>query len=339
MIPFCDLNSVNASCRKDIDQAISQTIDSNCFVSTTHKFQDHFALYTGAEFCVGTSSGTAAIHLALLALGVGPGDEVITVSHTFRGTVAPIYYCGATPVYVDIDADTFVMDWTQIESKITANTKAIIPVHLYGNVAPMKEIMKIARRHDLYVIEDCSQAHGSTLDGIHVGNFGDIGTFSFYPSKGLGAFGDAGCVITNNKSLSQEICALSSWHPEKTGYNHRLSVIQAAVLSVKLRYFDEVLWSKRQIANKYNTQFGDVCTQQGVEHSYHIYPILRENRNDLIDKLKNHVELRVHYSTPVHRLQAYRTGDCLPVTDSIAAKQISVPIYPGVDYRRVMNLL
>jgi dTDP-4-amino-4,6-dideoxygalactose transaminase len=339
MIPFYDLNSIHFKYRKEIDLVISKTIDQNKFISTSHDFEDDFASYTGSKFCVGTSSGTASIHLALLALGIKPGDEVITVSHTFRGTVAPIYYCGATPIYVDIDPKTYVMDWSQIEEKITPRTKAIIPVHLYGNVAPMKEIMEIAKKYNLKVIEDCSQAHGSKLNGIHVGNFGDIGTFSFYPGKGLGALGDAGCVITNNKNLEKRLRDLHSWGESDIGYNYRLSVLQAEVLKVKLKYFDEILEQKKLVAKYYNTYFNDVHIEPGVEHSYHIYPILRNNRESLINNLKNSVELRVHYSNPVHRLDAYKSDVDLPVTDSISSTQISLPIYPGVNYKGILNIL
>jgi dTDP-4-amino-4,6-dideoxygalactose transaminase len=339
MITFYNLNEIHGACRKEIDSVITKTIDNNAFISTSHEFENDFATYTNSQHCIGTSSGTSAIHLSLLALGVGADDEVITVSHTYRATVAPIYYCGATPVYVDIDEKTFVMDWKQIETKITPKTKVIIPVHLYGNVAPMKEIMEIANRHNLYVIEDCSQAHGSTLNGIHVGNFGHIGTFSFYPGKGLGAFGDAGCVVTNDQSIANKIRQLHSWGENEIGYNYRLSTLQAEILRVKLKYFDTILYAKRQIANKYNQHFDNVLIENGVDHSYHIYPILRDNRNELINRLKNDVELRIHYPLPVHKLNAYTTDDYLPVTDKISSTQISLPIYPNVNYKRIMSLL
>lgn len=339
MIPFYDLNSIHKKYRKELDIAISKTIDRNNFISASHDFEGDFASYTGANFCVGTSSGTASIHLALLVIGIRAGDEVITVSHTFRGTVAPIYYCGATPIYVDIDPNTYVMDWKKIEEKITPKTKAIIPVHLYGNVAPMTQIMKIARKHNLKVIEDCSQAHGSKLNGIHVGNFGDIGTFSFHPSKGIGAIGDAGCVITNDKNLEKRLRDIHSWGELDIGHNYRLSVLQAEVLKIKLKYFDEVLEEKKSIANYYNMYFGDIHLDPGVEHSYHIYPILRDNRELLINTLKNSIELRVHYHIPVHKLNAYKTNVHLPVTDRISSTQISLPIYPSINYKKVKDLL
>jgi dTDP-4-amino-4,6-dideoxygalactose transaminase len=339
MIPFYDLKSMHSKYRKELDLAISKTIDRSNFISSSHDFEGDFASYTGADFCVGTNSGTSAIHLALLTLGLKSGDEVITVSHTYRGTVAPILYCGAIPVYVDIDPKTFVMDWTKIEEKINSKTKVIMPVHLYGNVAPMKEIIKIAKKHNLKVVEDCSQAHGSRLNGIHVGNFGDIGTFSFYPSKGLGAFGDAGCIITNNKKIEKKLRSLSSWGDYEIGYNYRLSVLQAEVLKIKLKYFDEVLHQKRTIANYYNMYFDNVSTASGVEHSYHIYPILRNNRKKLINNLRNIIELRTHYDTPVHKLNAYKTDDHLPVTEKISSTEVSIPLYSSVDFKKVKDIL
>lgn len=339
MIPFYDLNKIHGLYRKEIDLVISRTIDNNSFISMSHEFENDFSKYTNSRYCVGTNSGTSAIHLALLSLGISTGDEIITVSHTYRATISPIYYCGATPVYVDIDPRTFLIDWTQIESKITSKTKAIIPVHLYGNVAPMLEIMSIARKHNLYVIEDCSQAHGSKLNGIHVGNFGDIGTFSFYPGKGLGAFGDAGCIVTNNKSLCENIRELHSWGENVVGYNYRLSTLQGEILRIKLKHFDEVLYLKRKIADQYNQYFDHVHIEDGIEHSYHIYPILKNNRESLISSLKNDVELRIHYPLPVHKLPAYKTNDYLPVTESVSATQISLPIYPGLNCNKVIDII
>ena len=336
MIPFYSFEKIHDSIKKELIEKSAEIISSGNYVFATNNFEEEFASYVGSKYCIAVSSGTSALHLSLLALGIKPGDEVITVSHTFRATVAAIEYCGATPVYVDVDKDTFVMDHTQIKEKINNKTKCILPVHLYGNMADMNEIMNIANRHNIPVLEDCSQAHGSTLDKKHAGTFGSLGTFSFYPGKGLGALGDAGCIVTDDKEFYDYLCKARSWDDNEIGFNYRMSNIQAEFLRIKLKNFDNVLKEKRHIANEYNKLFTYVKTNN-VEHSYHIYPILCNNRNQIIQDLKDKIELKVHYPRPVHRLHAYKSSYNLPITDKIAFHEISLPIYPGLDYNAVIN--
>ena len=337
MIPFYSFEKIHDSIKHELIEKSAEIITSGNYVFGTSKFEEEFASYVGSKYSIAVSSGTSALHLSLLALGIKPGDEVITVSHTFRATVAAIEYCGAIPVYIDVDKDTFTMDHTQLEDKISNKTKCILPVHLYGNMANMTEIMYIANKHNIPVLEDCSQAHGSTLDKKHAGTFGSLGTFSFYPGKGLGALGDAGCIVTDNKELYDYLCKARSWDDNEIGFNYRMSNIQAEFLRIKLKSFNEVLKEKRKIADHYNSIFNYVQTKN-VEHSYHIYPILCKNRNQIIQDLKDKIELKVHYPLPVHRLPAYRNSYNLPVSDMIAFHEISLPIYPGVDYEKVIQI-
>lgn len=339
MIPFYSFKEIHQPIEKELIEKSSEIISSGNYVFGTAKFEEEFADYVDSKKCIGVSSGTSALHLALLSLGIKEGDEVITVSHTFRATVASILYCNAVPVYVDIDPETFTMDVSQIESKITERTKCIMPVHLYGNAAPIKEIIEIAKKHNLYVVEDCSQAHGTTVDGQHVGTFGDIGTFSFYPGKGLGALGDAGCVVTNNEDLAKWMSGARQWSDNVVGYNYRMSNLQAEFLRIKLKTFNNVLEEKRRIADEYNKHFQDVTCRNGVNHSYHIYPILNDDRSKLMESVKPKVDLKCHYPLPVHKLQGYADDISLPVTEKISSTQISLPIYPGVDYQGVIVAL
>lgn len=339
MIPFYSFKEIHGSVIDELLQKSESVIRSGNYVFGTEKFEEEFANYVGAKYCVAVSNGTAAIHLALLALGVGPGDEVITVSHTFRATVAAIKYCGATPIYVDVDSHTFTMDPGQVESKITNKTKCILPVHIYGNAAPMNKLLEIASRHNIPIVEDCSQAHGTTINTKHVGTFGKIGTFSFYPGKGLGALGDAGCVVTDDVNLAKHMAKLRQWDDNDVGYNYRMANIQAEFLRVKLQTFESVLAEKRKIAEEYNKHFKYIKTASDVNHSYHVYPILVKNRDKFIAEIKATVDLKSHYPVPVHQLTAYRESYYLPVTEHIAATEVSLPIYPGVDYNSVIEII
>ena len=338
MIPFYSFKEIHQSVLAELIQKSESVIRSGNYVFGTEKFEEEFAEYVGAKYCVAVSNGTSAIHLALLSLGVGPGDEVITVSHTFRATAAAIKYCGATPVYVDIDKDTFTMDPTSLRQAISFKTKCIIPVHLYGNAAPMDLIKSIADEKNIPIIEDSSQAHGTTLNDKHVGTFGAVGTFSFYPGKGLGALGDAGCVVTNDENLYKFMCKVRQWDENDIGYNYRMANIQAEFLRIKLKSFNSVLEEKRKIADEYNKHFSYVKTKNS-NHSYHIYPILVNNREKFIAEVKSKLELKMHYPVPVHRLTAYRAPYSLPVTEWVSSNQVSIPIYPGVDYKSVIEII
>src|SRR5450631_3803663 len=246
MIPFIDLAAQYHDLKPEIDAAIARVFESSQFIlgQETEAFEEEFAAYCDVQHAIGVNSGTSALHLALLAAGIGPGDEVITVPFTFVATVAAIGYSGAKPVFVDIDPASFTMDVTQLESAITPRTKAIIPVHLYGQSADMDPIMEIARRHNLIVIEDAAQAHGAEYKGRRVGSIGDMGCFSFYPGKNLGAYGEGGAVVTRNPAYEHTIRMLRDWGAEKKyvhqlkGYNYRMEGIQGAILRVKLRYLE-----------------------------------------------------------------------------------------------------
>lgn len=337
MIPFYSFKNIHSSLENQLIESAADVIQSGSYVFGTEKFEEEFADYVGAKYCIAVANGTAALHLSLLSLGIQKDDEVITVGHTFRATVAAIKYCNATPVFVDITNDTFTMDSNLLESKINKKTKCIIPVHIYGNMAAILKIKEIAARYNIPVVEDCSQAHGTKLNGQHVGTFGTLGTFSFYPGKGLGALGDAGCVVTNDENLYKFISGVRQWDDNDVGYNYRMSNIQAEFLRIKLKKFNEVLDEKRSIAAAYNKKFTYVKTDPGVDHSYHVYPILVSSRKIFTEKSKPFVETKSHYPVPVHKLSGYKTPVVLPVTERISLHEVSLPIYPGLDYKLVID--
>jgi dTDP-4-amino-4,6-dideoxygalactose transaminase len=339
MIPFYSFKDIHFNIENDLFNSAKKVIQSGNYVFGTDKFEEEFAAYVGSKYCVAVSNGTSALHLALLSLGISEGDEVITVSHTFRATSAAVDYCGAIPIFVDIDPNTFTMDFQQIESKITNKTKCILPVHIYGNASAMKNIISIANKYNIPVIEDCSQAHGTTINGKHVGTFGKLGTFSFYPGKGLGALGDAGCIVTDDEFLANNLKKNRSWDDNEIGFNYRMANIQAEFLRIKLKNFNSVLKEKQHIADQYNKHFSFVKCDKDVNHSFHIYPILHKNRDTLINKVKDKLELKVHYPIPVHRLPRYKQSYSLPITEKIASEEVSLPIYPGVDYNNVIEIV
>ena len=332
-------NRVREMTRLELDTIMS----NNNFIYDTKDFETRFRQFTGANYCVGVSSGTAALHLALEAIGIKPGDQVATVSHTFRATVAAIKYVGAEPVYVDIEPRSYCIDPDKL--KITLNNnpniKAVVAVHLYGNSAEIDRIANICKSHNVKLIEDCSQAHGTYKLDKHVGTFGDIGTFSFFPGKGIGAFGDAGACITMNKEYNDYITEARSWKEDEIGYNYRMSTINARFLYHKIDHFKKVLDEKRLIAKEYDKHFNDCIVRSDVRHSYHIYPMLHIHRVNRIWYAKEKgVELKWHYPLPVHKLSAYKTDKySLSITDLISSQQISLPIYPGVDYKKVIEVI
>jgi dTDP-4-amino-4,6-dideoxygalactose transaminase len=339
MIPFYKMENVNGSILEELIAKSTEVIKSNNFVFGTDKFEEEFANWNGNKYCVAVATGTAALHVALMSLGIGPGDEVITVSHTFRATVSAIRYCGAVPVFVDINPNTFTMDPTTLESKINNKTKAILPVHIYGNMCDMDAIMQIANKHNIPVIEDSSQSHGSEYGNKKSGTFGKIGTFSFYPGKGLGALGDAGCIVTDDQNIAEFASKIRTWDSNSIGYNYRMSNMQAEFLRVKLRHFDNILDEKISIGKEYNKVFNWCKTYDNVKHSYHVYPILVKNRDKFVQQIKNSVETKVHYDTPVHKFLAHMQEVSLPITERIANEEVSLPMYPGVDYKRVIDII
>jgi len=343
MVKYYDMTSITNQVKDMTRLELDSIMNNNNFIYDTKDFEDKFSQFTGADYCIGLSSGTAALHLALKAIGIKPGDQVATVSHTFRATAAAIKYVGAEPVYVDIEQLSYCMDSFELENTLDNNPtiKAVIVVHLYGNSAMIDKIADICKRRNVKLIEDCSQAHGTRKLNKHVGTFGDIGTFSFFPGKGIGAFGDAGACITMNKEYNDYISEARSWKEDEIGYNYRMSTMNGRFLYHKIGNFKKVLEEKTQIANEYDKHFRNCSVRGQVTHSYHIYPILHKHRDKLISYAKEKgVELKCHYPLPVHKLPAYKTDKySLPVTDLVSSQQISLPIYPGVDYKKVIEVI
>ena len=346
MIPFVDLKAQYTGIKDEVNAAIQNVLETCQFTlgSEVAAFEDEFSSYCQAEFGIGVNTGTSALHLALLAAGIGPNDEVITVPFTFVATVAAIYYTGAKPVFVDIDPRSFTIDVKAIEAAITKRTKAILPVHLYGQPADMDPIMAIAKRHGLVVIEDAAQAHGAEYKGKRVGSIGDMGCFSFYPGKNLGAYGEGGMVVTNNAEYTRTIRMLRDWGAEQKylhvlkGYNFRLEGIQGAVLRVKLRYLENWTEARRAAAANYNELLCDSGVQTPLaipysRHVYHIYAIRTQQRTEWQQSLQAQgIQTGIHYPIPVHLLPAYEDlgyvkGD-FPHSEQAANEVLSLPMFP-----------
>ena len=346
MIPQTNPKAGYTAYKDEIDAAIARVMESGRYIlgREVAAFEEEFAAYIGVGYGVGVGSGTDALHLALRACGVGPGDEVVTVSHTAVATAAAIEMCGARPVFVDIDLSTFVIDPNQIERVITSRTKAIVPVHLYGQVADMELIQSIARSRGLVVVEDCAQSHGATRGGRKSGSLGDIAAFSFYPTKNLGAFGDGGMVVTGNRELAERVRMLREYgwrqrvNSEIPGVNSRLDELQAAVLRVKLKHLDHGNGERRRKAAIYTSGLkggGVVCPaeMESVRHVYHLYVVRTQNRDSLQAFLEERgIGTLIHYPIPVHLQQAYShlgyaRGD-LPLTEACCQEILSLPLFP-----------
>lgn len=345
MIPFVDLKAQYASIKTEVNAAIQGVLESCQFTlgSEVAAFEEEFAAYCQATNGIGVNNGTSALHLALLAANIGPGDEVITVPFTFVATVSAIHYSGATPVFVDIDPRTFTMDATVIEAAITERTKAILPVHLYGQPADMDPILAIARRRGLLVIEDAAQAHGAEYKGRRAGSLGDMGCFSFYPGKNLGAYGEGGMVVTNHADYARTIRMLRDWGAEKKyqhvlkGYNYRMEGIQGAVLRVKLRHLETWTEARRAAAKRYDALLaGRVPTPEVMayaRHVYHVYAIRSGQRQQWQEALgAQGIQTGIHYPTPVHLLPAfsdlgYSAGQ-FPHSEQAAREVLSLPMFP-----------
>ncbi len=345
IVPFLDLKAQYLSIKAEIDEAVLGVLASSVYVlgPEVAKFEEEFAAYHGVEHGVAVNTGTSALHVALLAAGIGAGDEVITVSMTFIATAAAISYTGATPVFVDVDPDTFTMDPSKIEAKITPRTKAILPVHLYGQAADMAPIMEIAERHGLVVIEDAAQAHGAEYQGKRVGGIGHMAAFSFYPGKNLGAYGEGGIVTTNNAAYARQMKLLRDWGQEKKyhhdmlAYNYRMDAIQGAILRVKLRHLEAWTELRRSHARRYDACLGQPGIRRASElherrHVYHIYSIFHPERQRLQAALQAAgIHTGMHYPIPVHLQKpyqnlGYREGD-LPATERAAREQLSLPMF------------
>lgn len=346
MIPFVDLKAQYTGIKDEVNDAIQGILDTCQFTlgSEVSSFEEEFSEYCQAQYGIGVNSGTSALHLALLAAGIGPGDEVITVPFTFVASVAAIYYTGAKPVFVDIDPSTFTIDVKAIEGAITEKTKAILPVHLYGQPADMDPILEISRRHGLVVIEDAAQAHGAEYKGNRVGSLGDMGCFSFYPGKNLGAYGEGGMVVTSNADYVRTIRMLRDWGAEQKyqhvlkGYNFRMEGIQGAVLRVKLRHLEAWTEARRTAAAYYDEMLSGsgVSMPQAkpnVRHVYHIYAIRTQQRSQWQKALQaKGIQTGIHYPIPVHLLPAYadlgyKRGD-FPHSEQAADEVLSLPMFP-----------
>jgi len=357
VIPFLDLKAQYEEIKPQVDAAVARVIESAQFVlgPEVAAFEERFAAYCGVRHCVALNSGTSALHLALLAAGVGPGDEVITVSMTFVATTAAILYCGAKPVFVDVDPDTWTMDPNLLQAAITPRTKAILPVHLHGLMADMDPIIEVADRAGLIVIEDAAQAHGSEYRGRRAGSIGDIACFSFYPGKNLGAYGEAGAAVTNSSDLARQLALLRDWGQESKynhvlpGYNFRMDGIQAAVLNVKMAYIESWTEARQAVASHYDrllarAQFKRPLPPPHCRHVYHVYAVEVEHRDQVQKALSAAgIGTGIHYPVPVHLQKAYGElgygrGD-FPVTEAIANRFLSLPIYAELQPEQVANVV
>jgi dTDP-4-amino-4,6-dideoxygalactose transaminase len=347
IIEFVDLKRQYQALREEILSGIEHVLDGmNLFLGeNVYRLEEEFAAYCGASHAIGVGSGTDALHLALRAVGAGPGDEVITVSNTFFATVEAIALCGARPVFVDIDPATYTMDPSQIEAAITPQTKAIVPVHLYGHPADMDPIIAIGRRHGLSIVEDACQAHGAEYKGVRIGSFGDAAAFSFYYSKNLGAYGEGGMVVTKDREIATKVQMLRNhgskerYHHALLGVNARLDEVQASVLRVKLPHLDSWNAARRTWAEEYSRRLADLedvvtpVVQPYAKHVFHLYVIRTADRDHLQRWLKNHgVSTGIHYPVPVHLQEAcadlgYAAGS-LPETEAAAQEILSLPMFP-----------
>jgi len=346
-VPFLNLKAQHDPIRAELLASIEEVVDSNAFAGGPFvaKFEEDFAAFCQTHHAVGLGSGTEALWLPLLAFGIGPGDEVITVPSTFMATAEAISYCGARPVFVDIDEQTYTLDPKQLERAITPRTKAIIPVHLFGQVADMDPIMEIARRHNLYVIEDACQAHGAEYKGRKAGSIGHAGCFSFYPGKNLGAFGEAGALVTNEQSLAEKIKVLrdhgqeSKYHHSCIGWNARMDGIQGAVLRIKLKGLNQGNAARRAHARYYGEQLAGLAglTLPSVAEYglpvYHIYAVRLKERDRILQALAQRgVACGIHYPKPVHLQKAYHSlglgAGSFPVAEKCADEFLSLPMFP-----------
>jgi dTDP-4-amino-4,6-dideoxygalactose transaminase len=346
-VPFIDLKAHHDSIRGELDTAIREVMDSNAFAGGPFvaKFEQDFSTYCGAANAIGVGNGTDALWLTMLALGIGAGDEVITVPMTFMATAEAISHCGAKPVFVDIDERTYTLDPDLLERAISPRTKAIIPVHLFGQAADMDAILEIARRRGLPVIEDACQAHGAEYRGRKAGSIGTAGCFSFYPGKNLGALGEAGAVVTNNEELRNKILMLrdhgqaKKYHHALIGWNARMDGIQGAALGVKLKHLDRANQARRANARFYDqhlAEFEEVILPTEAayaRHVYHLYVVRVQDRDRVLQAMANRgIACGIHYPIPVHLQEAYRflghRKGSFPVAERCAGEFLSLPMYP-----------
>lgn len=359
MIPMVDLKTQYARLKDEIDRGVQEVLDSCAFVlgPNVKAFEEETAAYLGVKHAIGCASGTDALHLALLASGIGEGDEVITTPFTFIATAEAIRYVGAKPVFVDIDPKTFNIDPGAIEAAITEKTKAVMPVHLFGQPADMARIAVICAKHGLEIIEDCAQSFGASIDGRQTGTFGLSAGFSFFPSKNLGCYGDGGLVATRDDEVAERVKMLRNhgsevrYYHDEIGYNSRLDEIQAAILRVKLKRIEEFNRERRRVARLYAELMADLPVVTPYEdgigvHVYHQYTLLSDRRDAIMQALRQvGIACAVYYPVPLHKQKVFReqcAGLRLPVTDSVAGRCLSLPMYPELEeaaIRRIVSVI
>lgn len=355
-IPMVDLGVQYRELKTDIDQAIAEVLESTHFILGPQgkALEEEIAEYLGAKHAIGVASGTDALQLALMAVGLGPGDEIITTPFTFIATAEAIAYVGATPVFVDIDPETFNIDVQRVEEAITENTKAVMPVHLFGQPADLAPIKALCDAKGLLLIEDCAQSCGATYDGKMTGTWGDMGCYSFFPSKNLGCFGDGGLIVTDNDDFAEEARVLRNhgsrvrYHHSVIGVNSRLDDLQAAILRVKLKHLDRFNQQRRKNAHRYSARLAELGVTPPFEdgkgvHVYHQYTMLVDNR-DVIQKALSDAGIAsaVYYPIPLHRQEVFKdvcADVSLPISEQIAERVLSLPIYPELTEAQVDRVL
>lgn len=356
-IPLVDLTTQFEALRSEILPAVEQVMQQGHFIlgEEVALFEQEFARYCGVSHAIGVASGTDALHLVVRALGIGPGDEVITVANTFIATALGITYTGATPVFADARADDFNIDLAAIEAAITPQTKAIVAVHLYGQPADMPAIREIATRHGLKLIEDAAQAHGAMIGDRRVGSWSDVACFSFYPGKNLGAYGDGGAIVTDDGELAERIRLLRNYGQQNKyvhtmhGYNSRLDSMQAAILRIKLRHLDGWNERRRQAARRYSDLLAEDAValpqeRAGMRHVYHLYVIRSSKRDALLDYLREkQIYCGIHYPIALHQQQPYRgirtVPEGAPVSTALASSILSLPIFPEISEAQIERVV
>ena len=356
-ISFLDLQAQYRTIKQEIDVAVLNVLAESCFVlgKPVADFEANFAAYCNVKHCIALNSGTSALHLSLLAANIGPGDEVITVGMTFVATVAAILYAGAKPVLIDVDPTTWNLDPQQLEKALTSRTKAIIPVHLHGLMADMDAISAFAKQHNLIVIEDACQAHGASCNGKRAGSLGDLATFSFYPGKNLGAYGEGGAVVTNDDESAKTVRMLrdfgqdKKYHHQLRGFNYRMETIQGAVLDVKLKYLEQWTEQRRRIAQWYLQELKNIPGIQlpnppeHMRHVYHVFAVCVPERDRVQQQLQQQgIATNIHYPIPVHLQPAYAdlgyAKNSLPVSERLAQQFLSLPMYPELNQNQVQQV-
>ncbi|MCX7099333.1 MAG: DegT/DnrJ/EryC1/StrS family aminotransferase [Methylococcales bacterium] len=356
MIPMVNLKAQYAEIKAEVEHGLAETIDNCSFIlgPNVQAFERETADYLGVKHAIGVASGTDALHLALIAEGIGAGDEVITTAFTFIATAEAIKYVGAIPVFVDIDPRTFNISPEAIERAITPKTKAIMPVHLFGQPADMAEIMQLCAQYQLKLIEDCCQSFGASINGKQTGSLGDAAGYSFFPSKNLGAFGDGGLVVTNNDATAAKVKQLRNhgsdvrYYHDVIGYNSRLDEMQAVILRAKLKRIDQYNQARRRVAHLYSELMADLPLvtpyEDGLgEHVYHQYTLLSDRRDDIMKALQERqIACAVYYPVPLHQQNVFKeecAGLSLPVTESVAATCFSLPICPFLEAASIREIV